>query len=353
LVRVRDDVPLWSGKFDRELTDIFAIQDEISRGIVNGLRLRLGRGRRRYETSVEAYDLYLRARAFQPERGEGRGVRINLYERAIAKDPSFAPAYAGLAALHATRSGFFRTDQADEAAKSRAAAEKAIQLDPMLAEAHAALGMAHARDAAWEQAEKSFRRAIEIDPSSSMSHARLAMFLLLPLGRIDEALREIRAAGETDPLSPSVRQDLLYVLISAGQYEEIASEHKKLPPNLRSVWLGRARANQGRIGEAIQILEAMPNLDRGVGTGALGYAYAQAGRRDEAEKLAAGWLQDPVYQAMIYAGLGDKDRTLEALERMAPSGPIRVGRALALPELALLRGDLRLKALRKKVGLPE
>ena len=111
LVRVRDDFPLWSGKFDRELTDVFAIQDEISRGIVNSLRLKLGRGRRRYETSPEAYDLYLRARALQIQRGlSGYDQSIGLFEEAIAKDPSFAPAYAGLAAAHAARSGQFRFD---------------------------------------------------------------------------------------------------------------------------------------------------------------------------------------------------------------------------------------------------
>src|SRR5205085_7840056 len=109
LVRVRDDYPLWSGKYDRELTDVFAIQDEISRGIVNGLRLKLGRGRRRYETSVEAYDLYLRARTLQIQHGDpGRDQSIGLLEEAIAKDPSFAPAYAGLAAAYASRSGQFR-----------------------------------------------------------------------------------------------------------------------------------------------------------------------------------------------------------------------------------------------------
>src|SRR5262249_28160466 len=103
LVRVRDDLPLWSGRFDRKLTDIFAIQDEIARGIVNSLRLKLGRGRRRYETSGEAYDLYLRARALG---GGGRfghaGFRrsVPVFEQAIAKDPAFAPAYAGLAVAH-------------------------------------------------------------------------------------------------------------------------------------------------------------------------------------------------------------------------------------------------------------
>ena len=103
LVQVRDDVPLWSGKYDRELTDVFAIQEEISRGIVNSLRLKLGRGRRRYETSTEAYDLYLRARALS-----WRHESIGVFEKAIATDPAFAPAYAGLAAAYAFDSGTLR-----------------------------------------------------------------------------------------------------------------------------------------------------------------------------------------------------------------------------------------------------
>ena len=117
-VRVRDDFPLWSGKYDRELTDVFAIQEEISRGIVNGLRLKLGSGRRRYETNVEAYDLYLRARA----RAEGRlglsGLEssIPFFEQTIVKDPAFAPAYAGLAVANAGLSGMdrFNADQRSE-----------------------------------------------------------------------------------------------------------------------------------------------------------------------------------------------------------------------------------------------
>src|SRR5262249_42743335 len=121
LIRVRDDSPLWSDKYDKELTDVFAIQDEIARGIVNSLQLKLGSGRRRYETSTQAYDLYLRARAL----GNNNDGSIEVFAQAISKDPSFAPAYAGLAAAHAHRSGLFRLDPADEVPKMRAAAEKA------------------------------------------------------------------------------------------------------------------------------------------------------------------------------------------------------------------------------------
>src|SRR5262249_5019143 len=162
------------------------IQDKIARGIVNSLRLNLGHGRRRYETSVEAYDLYLHARA-QPQRGRPDAEAIvGLYQQVIAKDASFAPAYAGLAAAYAAISfQGFGDHPDDELIQMRTAAEKAIALDPLLSEAHQALGMNYARDGQWAQSEKSFRRAIELDPSNSMAYRDLTMNLLLPLGRIE------------------------------------------------------------------------------------------------------------------------------------------------------------------------
>jgi TolB-like protein/Flp pilus assembly protein TadD len=352
LVRVRDDFPLWSGRFDRELTDVFTIQDEISRGIVNGLRLKLGRGRRRYETSTEAYDLYLRARAL----GQNDDRAVDVFEQAIAKDPSFAPAYAGLAAAHAYRSGLFSRDPIDEVTRMREAAEKAIQLDPMLAEAHDALGMAYARDAQWRQSEESFRRSIEFDPNRSETYHDFALYLLWPLDRTEEALKELRLAERADPLSSRIHGALAYVLPSAGRYDEAAAHGEKIEADapFRGAYFGRARFLQGRTAEAIQILETAFN--RGVTPGSevrafLGYAYARTGRRDEAEKMAIG--TNPFNQAVIFAGLGDKERALEAMERSTAAGPFRVGRQLTWPELALIRGDPRMKALRKKVGLPQ
>jgi TolB-like protein/Flp pilus assembly protein TadD len=356
LVRARDDFPVWSGRFDRELSDVFAIQDEISRGIVNGLRLKLGRGRRRYETSAEAYDLYLRALA---SHNDGRNEKtIGAFEQAISKDPSFAPAYAGLAAVRAYRSGFFSVDRADEVLKMRAAAEKAIQLDPMLAEAHDALGVAYSRDAQWQQAEKSFRRALELDPNRAETLRDFAIFFLWPLGRTGEALKELQLAAQADPLSVRVRQSLAYLLPCFGRYDEAATYAGKMPQDapFRAAFLGRARFLQERTAEAIQILETAFN--RGVDTGSeargfLGYAYARTGRREEAERIASASPQNPFNLAVIYAGLGDKERAMEAMERAASAGPFRIGRQLSFPELALIRGEPRMKALRKKVGLPE
>jgi serine/threonine-protein kinase len=343
-VRVRDDVPLWSGQYDRELTDVFAIQEEISRGIVNSLRLKLGRGRRRYETSTEAYDLYLRARALGHQYES-----IDLFEKAISKDPAFAPAYAGLAGSYAFDSGTMRRDQthAEDLPRMRAAAEKAIQLDPMLAEAHAALGTARARDAQWGLSEKSFRRANELDPNSSQAHVDFAMYLLLPLGRVEEAVGQMRYADSADPLSPKVQEQIAYVLLAARRFEEASQHCRKAGGDGQAECLGRVSLGQGKIEEAVRILAGVSNPRY------YGHALGRAGRREEAEKLAATIATHPFQQALIYAGLGDKDRTLDALDRMTVLGPVRIGMDLMLPELAIVRGDPRMHALRRKVGLPE
>jgi serine/threonine-protein kinase len=359
LIRVRDDFPLWSARYDRELTDIFAIQDEISRGMVNSLRLKFGRGRRRYETSIEAYDLYLRARALPIQRSLIRYEEIiGPLEAVIAKDALFAPAYADLAVAHAARSGVFLFDRAKELAKMRATAEEAVRLDPLLAESFDALGMAYARDARWEQAEKSFRRAIELDHNRSEIYSHFAYYYLLVLGRVEDALLQLRVAEKNDPLSPAVHFELAYVLRSVGRYDEAAGYCQKDPggSSATNECLGRVRLSQGRIEEAMRLLKTA--LDQGVSPGSevpgfLGYAYGRAGRREQAEKLAeSSWL-NPLNQALIFAGLGDKDRTFAALDRAAPAGPLRIGKALTFPEFTVLRGDPRVRPLRKKVSLPE
>jgi TolB-like protein len=359
LVRTRDDVPIWSGKFERELTNVLAIEDEISRGIVNSLRLNLGRGRRRYETSAEAYDLYLHARAAGAQRYPGDPEVIALFESVVAEDASFAPAYAGLAGAEAWRSLLRpnNPNRADELQRIRAAAEKAIGLDPLLAEAHSALGIAHARIGQWAQAEQSLRRAIQIDPNLSSTHRSMAWFFLWPLGRIEEAVREMRAAERNDPLSPMAHNDLAATLLSAGRYDEAAHECENLPAdfNFANECLGRARLAQGRIAEAIPVLAASATRNWGY----LAHAYARAGRRAEAEKLMAeAPLLHPdrrghFQYALTYAGFQDKDRTLDQLEQWADVGPVRIGLTLAAPEFAFVRADPRVKALRKKVGLPE
>jgi tetratricopeptide (TPR) repeat protein len=240
----------------------------------------------------------------------------------------------------------------------RTAAEKAIQLDPLLPEAHAALGMAFARDGQWESSEKSFRHAIALDPNRSESHRDFAKFFFAPLGRGAEAIEQLRLAEKADPLAPDVHNLLSSRLVSAGRYEEAAQHCDKLPPDYRgkTECLGNVRLQQGRTNDAIRILETAYYQGVRKGSelrGVLGAAYVRAGRRNDAERLAAESAFNPFNQARIYAALGDKDRTFEALDRASVAGPFRIGRALTFPSYALLKGDPRLKALRKKVGLPE
>jgi TolB-like protein len=350
LVRASDDLPLWSGRYDRELKDIFAIQDEISRGVVNNLRLKLGRGRRRYETSTEAYDMYLRARA-QRVRLRDSSQTIRLLEEVIQKDPAFAPAYAALAATYVLRSGNSNFESVGEVAQLHGAAQKAIELDPFSAESYEALATAYAREGQWEQAEKSFRRSMEIQPSRVESHGNFAIYDLLPLGRIEAAIQELRIAEKSDPLFTFFLGD---ALADVGRDEEAVRECEKLPPETgnRNRCVFGARVRQGRAREVTQIYEA--GHFKGEVT-PLGCAYAHVGRREEAEKIASK-VTGGEGGAEIFACLGEKDRVFEALDRAATLWPIRIGWFLLRVDRenrGLLRGDPRLQALRKKVGLPK
>ncbi len=279
---------------------------------------------------------------------------MNQFEDAIAQDPSFAPAYAGLAAAHAARYGTGEFQAKDEFARMHAAAEKALELDPLLAEAHGAIGMVYANQAQWERAEASFRRALELDPYDSVIYGNYALELLFPLGRVGEAVRQLRIALKHDPMATRLRYILVNALIANGRYDDAARECEALPADLRTrgQWLGRAWLGQGKVREAIAILEDEDKRGAAV-RGYLGNAYGRAGRREEAEKVAVAAAADAYSQALTYAGMRDRDRTVGALERMAVLGPVRLGRNLTYPEFALVRGDARVKALRKRVGLPE
>ncbi len=358
LIRVADDLALWSGRYDRNLKDIFAIQDDISRSIVNELRLKLGRGQRRYNTNVEVYDSYLRAKALlngMPGSDSDRiAASIPLFEAAITKDSHFAPAYAGIANAYAYLSATPRTfSPALAYPKMKEACERALQLDPLLPEAHACMGTVYARDRAWADSEKSFRRALELNPNLSIPRQDLALFVLVPLGRSDEALGELRTSLKLDPLSTKAKNLLDYVLVIKGRYEEALENCDKVlaadPGNYAAMQLrGRALVQQGRTQEGIAIFEKL-------GFGAesfLGYAYAKAGRAADAEKIAAEHRDWPWLQAVVYGGLGDKDHAYQGLLQMIAIGDPRAGNFAQFPELSLLRGDPRLVDFRKTLEAP-
>lgn len=359
LFRVTDDASLWSGRYDRELKDVFEVQDEISRSIVNQLRLNLGRGQRRYNTNLEAYDLYLRARSLVNGTpgydAEEIAQSIPLFQAAIAKDPSFAPAYAGIADAYAYMSATPRTFNPETAySEMRVACPKALQLDPLLAEAYACMGLIDSRDHNWGEAERAFRRSIELNPNLSRPREDFATWVLTPLGRLDESERELRTAIELDPLSLTAMNSLDFLLVIAGRYDEVLSNSRRIlasdPENYAAKQLSaRAWVQKGDLQEGIATLEKL-----GKGSPSfLGYAYAKAGRRTDAERIAAQYQDWPWVQALVYAGLGDKDKVLDGLREMAANKDPRSGFYPLYPEFAFLRGDPRLNEMRKELGLPE
>jgi serine/threonine-protein kinase len=290
------------------------------------------------------------------QRGRAGNVSpsVPIFQQAIAKDPSFVPAYAGLAVAHLTLSGQPEYDALTEVAEMRAAAEKAIQLDPLSAESYEALGAAYAREAQWDLAEKSFRRSMELQPGRQESHGYFAMYYLLPLGRVDEAIRQLQIAEKSDPLFTFFLGD---ALTDVGRNEEAAVVCNKLSPDdaLKNQCIPGLMARKGKAAEVIQMYGALPD-NPGWIRSALGCAYARVGRRDEAERVAASFPFPTGGSAALFACLGDKDRVFEGLDQKVQLGPIRMGWFLLGVDRehpGLLSGDPRLKALRKKVGPPE
>jgi Flp pilus assembly protein TadD len=205
------------------------------------------------------------------------------------------------------------------------------------------------------RAEQSFRRAIELAPSDPSWHNHFAMFLLLPLGRIEEAIVQLRSSQALNTRSPQTHHALMLALRAAGRFADSEFHCQAAADNDQrmSVCWAETYFRQERIGDAVRVLEEQwANRLMVMGAHSLGVAYARAGRRGDAERVAAV-MPRPASRGLIFAALGDKDRTLDVLHQMVPMGPTRIGRDLIAPEYAFLRGDPRLNALRRRVGLPE
>lgn len=217
----------------------------------------------------------------------------------------------------------------------------------MLPEAHGLLGELHAYDLDWGQAEASYRRAINLDPNLSQTRSGFAVSVLLPLGKTDEALGQARKAQELDPLSKEASETLLLVLYAAGRFDEtLRACERILASNPDDAYVhniyGQALTQNGQLAEAIAYFQKMP--DAGGTRRYLGHAYAKIGRRADAERLAA--QADAVQfrqQALVYSGLGDADRTMDALSKMADEKDPAANLYSVLPELYFLRNHPRYK----------
>jgi serine/threonine-protein kinase len=363
LLPVAGGDPVWSDTLTREVGsagDLTDVVTDIARTIVNELRLKLGPTRRRYDTDIATYVTYLRARALRDMRLAKAREAIPLFEEVIRRDPSFAPAYAALAATHGDLTmswphpGGFANPPGEAAALMAPLTRRALEIDPMLAEAHVAQAYMNALARRWADAEKSFRHAISLDPTITAVYGDFILSTLEPWGRLEESLATLEAALVADPLSLDLRNVLSRIQLSAGQIDaaldncrRVVAEDPDFP--FAEEYCARALAAKGQTEEAL----ALFNKRRSSNEHGIGYIYAITGRHAEAEELAARNAHLPNRQALIYAGLGDKDRAFEALERLAVLNPRRAGAYLNYPELRVLRGDPRVQSLRRKLGFEQ
>jgi serine/threonine-protein kinase len=266
VVNVADGYHVWSEKFDREMKDIFAIQDEISSQIAGKLRGGLAAGNnaraaKRHGDDVEAYNLYLKGRYFWNKRtrdGLNRGIKY--FRQAIDRSTDYGLAYAGLADCYLVLAGNGLSSAKDCVPAALAAAERALEIDESIAEAHATLAWVKGFfDLDWEAAEAGFKRSLELKPEYATAHQWYGVFLAF-LGRTAEAIVEANTAVALDPLSPSISLALAYVLYIAGRYHQVIGQCRKvleLDPAFAPAreYLALSYLSEGMNGEALNVIE--------------------------------------------------------------------------------------------------
>lgn len=340
LVQVATDEHLWADRYDRELRDVLALQDELARAIARQISGRLPPPRepRPSPPPVDpvAYELYLKGRyAWNRRTEEGLHRAIEFFRQAIERDPDYAPAHAGLGdAYLILAAGYARVPPNELYARAKAAVQRGLELDPTLAEAHASLGFIRGLyDWEWTDAEREFQRAIELNPSYATAYQWYAL-LLGGLGRVDEAIARLHEAESLDPLSPAIGTDVGRVLYYERRHDEALDELRKtlaLDPTFARAHgvLAAVDLQAGRIHDAIAGHERAIELAGGWlqqrwGLPGLGYAYAVAGNERKAreilgvlERERAERYERPESLALVHAGLGEHHRALEWLERAA------------------------------------
>lgn len=371
LINAADSYHLWSERYDRELKDIFDVQDEITLAVVAALKIKLlGEDQeavlKRGTYDPESYELYLRGRFYWNKRtGAAIKKAIELFQQAVAKDPNFALAYVGIADCFTQTMLYLGTHTAETLPYARAAAERALQLDDTLAEAHASMGQVHFRALQWEQAEQAYQRAIRLNPNYPTAHHWYSEYFRV-LRRRSEELREIKRAMDLDPLSPLFCTLVGEAYRGVGDMEGAVNEWQRvieLEPNfpLSHFFLGGTYAEQQRFDEAIEESEKAVALSErgGLFLGGLGQSSALAGKKSEAMAIVAELEQRYAENtasgfnlAQVYIGLRDIEQALTWLERDFETG--NTGWLVYVTFRAfydLLRNDSRYQDLLRRMGM--
>ena len=374
LVDARTKKIIWAEQYDRKMSDLLATQREIATTIAQKLELKLSgndaRGiTKRYTDNNDAYQLYLRGRYSFAKRTKDEMLRaVEYFRQAIKLDPKFALAYARIAETYGGMPAYPYLSPKEAFPQAKAAAQQALEIDPTLAEAHTFLAYSLViYDWNWAEAERSFKRAIELDPNNSAAHFRYGQVYLVPTGRLDEGIAEIKLGLDLEPLDINMGATLAAAYFYAGQNDEALEQARKTydlePGHPLGRWiLGQAYIYKGMYGEAISLDEQWLQTDptNQFALRDAGIAYAKAGRRDKAEEMISRFREIAKTQYMptcriasIYVALDDRDKAFEELRKAFEVRDWELFRLNADPYWSPLRDDPRFKELLKRLNLPE
>jgi TolB-like protein/Tfp pilus assembly protein PilF len=368
LINAMTDAHLWADTYDRKLIDIFSVESEIAKTIADTLQAKLSGSEKtamskKPTADPEAYELYLKGRFFWNKRTAANLQRsAGFYDQAIAKDPNYALAYAGLAEAYVLFPDYGVASPEECVPRVKVAATKALSLDPALAEPHAALGVAYCYydyDATKSIAE--FERAIQLNPNYATAHQWINTPLQM-IGDFDRAIAENNRAIQLDPLSLIINSDLAFIYLNAHRFDDALEQSRKvleMDPsfNVARGYVAEALQFKGKLPEAIvEYRKAAGSTDESSSLAQLAQACARAGQRDEAQQILARLLEKARTQyvsgqviAWVYVGLGDKVHALESLETAYRQHASELTYAKYDPLLDELHGEPRFQALVQKV----
>ena len=371
LINVADGYHLWSERFDREMKDVFNIQDEVTLEIVDKLKIELlGKEReqvvKRYTDNLEAHNLLLKGWYFWAKRTkEGLKRGLECLHQALEIDPAYALAHAQLAFNFFSLGWLGFTRPREAIPKGKASAQKALEIDSSLPQAYAALGFISLfYDWDWPAAENGFKKALSLNPGLDNANFGYACFLA-SLGRHAESVLALKKAVEFDPLSLRMNAELGFCFRLARRYDEAQEQLKKtieMDPNfgLAHDYMGILYNDKGMYKEAIPEIQQAIELTGGFpgSFGHLGYAYAMLGQKDEAEKILHELEErskkeyiGPTALMLIHTALGDIDKSFECLEKAIEERDPNLSLMKVLPEFDIVRSDPRFKAFLKKMNL--
>jgi TolB-like protein/Flp pilus assembly protein TadD len=371
LTDATQDAYLWAETYRGSLDDVFDIQEKVAARIVRALKVRLTADekqtlKKRFTKNTEAYQLYLQGRFFWNKRNpDGLKTAIKYFEQAIEKDSRYALAWAGIADAYSLLGEYGNIPRRDLYPKAEAAAKKALALDDRLAEVHTSLAsllMLNKWD--WEDSEKEFKLAIELNPNYATAHHWYSQWLLC-MGRLDEAFKTISRAAELDPISQAILKDKALVLYYSRQYDraiEMARKTIELDPHYAGAHRILSLSYQGKtmFDEAITENERWGALTKNQleTTVALAQLYAVAGKTDDARRIVADvetnkLLSDNVYRglALVYAALGENDTAFKWLEKSYENREESLLNLKVDPKVDGLRSDPRFTVLLRKIGV--